>query len=249
MERDILYTPDGVEITVDAKWLHNLCRTIAREDAEAGGYDYDEASADAIYENMSEETTLDVLKEAFSDVAASKIASEDATVMVSISELGTLQKSISDFERELGRKASLVVRLQEDRYESDEDQFEILINGIIYSNYLSISEADDIVNAFIKGMQMAQMITVDTPAGKVIAGTNFDPGAPGIYMELVPKGHGEHIDLVTTEVKLNPDLRHDGEAENDLALYIWGDVSDESWTERKDYRRSDILEVLEEVSA
>ena len=249
MNKDTLYTTGGTEVTVDGKWLHNMCRTIAREDAEAGGYEYTEAAADAIYENMSEETTQDVLKEAFTNVVASGISSEDQTIMTSISRLGLLQDKITEYECEIGREIGIKVRLQEEMYEDEDDNFEVLIGGVIYSNFLSFDEADDIVAAFVKGMQMAQVITVDTPAGKVIAGKNFDPEAPGIYMEMVPKGYGSHIDLATSEVKVSPDLRHDGESEEDLQLYVWGQYSGpnaESWTDKFDYPREGLIEALGE---
>lgn len=88
-------------------------------------------------------------------------------------------------------------------------------------------------------------IVVETAAGTIVAEKNGDPGAPGIGMYFIPKGHDVEIDLALVEVKENLEYRTNGETCEDVALYIYGNYSRDEYTERIDYPREGILAALE----
>ena len=89
-------------------------------------------------------------------------------------------------------------------------------------------------------------LSVDTSAGRIVAEANGDPGAPGIALYFIPKGQECEIDLALVEVKENEEYRHSGETEEDVALYIYGDIDSDQFTERIDYPRKDVLKLLQE---
>lgn len=73
--RDVL-TFGGKTVCVDARWLHDMCREFAKEDmkycSKSPDADMIETYADAIYENMDEDTASYLALAAMSD-AKSKI--------------------------------------------------------------------------------------------------------------------------------------------------------------------------------
>ena len=93
---------------------------------------------------------------------------------------------------------------------------------------------------------MGNKIKIKTSAGTLVAETVDIAGAPSIALYFIPKDKIEEIDLCVAEVKEEPELWHDGETEEDVALYVYGDVTRDEWTDRFDYKREDVLNALEE---
>lgn len=91
---------------------------------------------------------------------------------------------------------------------------------------------------------MEKKIEVKTSAGTICAEVNGAPGAPGIYLYFIPKGTDVEIDLAGAEVAEDPNLRAERQTEEDVVLRIWGDVGDECYTQRIDYKRSDVVDAL-----
>ena len=147
------------EVMVDQCWLHKLCRKLASENSHAHGRmdskEMLETAADSIYENMNEDTVIDVLMEAFADVEESKIKATDFELIRSIDRLALMQKKINRTKKEYGVDFDIVVRLVRDYFLSDTDQFEILCNGNIYSNFICFDEAYSVISAILDGISMA----------------------------------------------------------------------------------------------
>ena len=95
---------------------------------------------------------------------------------------------------------------------------------------------------------MENKIKIKTSAGTLVAQTINMAEAPAIALYFIPKGKTEEIDLCIAEVKEEPELWHDGETEEDVALYVYGNVARDEWTDRFDYKREDVLNALEEYN-
>ena len=91
-----------------------------------------------------------------------------------------------------------------------------------------------------------EKLSVETSAGIIVAEKNGDPGAPGIALYFIPKGCECEIDLAIAEVKEDEEYRHSGETEEDVALYVYGDIGSDQFTERIDYPRADVVKTLKE---
>ena len=91
---------------------------------------------------------------------------------------------------------------------------------------------------------MEKKIEVKTSAGTICAEVNGVPEVPGIYLYFIPKGADVEIDLAWAGVVEHPNLRAKGQTEEDVVLRIWGDVGDECYTQRIDYKRSDVVDAL-----
>ncbi len=95
-------------------------------------------------------------------------------------------------------------------------------------------------------MEKENKIKIKTSAGTLVAEGNNGTAAPSIALYFIPKGKIEEIDLCLAEVKEEPELWNDGETEEDVALYVYGNVARDEWTDRFDYKREDVLNALEE---
>ncbi len=229
-QRDTLVLYDGTEVTVNAKWLHAMCRQMTRTQQEG----------------MSDEMSMAILSEAFANVRASGIKSRDKIVALNIFQLGVLQDKIRQTETSIGHSVRIIVRLQEYSMHSDEDQYEILCNGEGFAVYSSFADADTIIDALIMCMSMAPLIAVNTSAGQIIAEKLTDPVAPGLSMAFIPYGYGCQIDLALAECKEEEELRDEGASEVDLDLYVFEDLSQEGWTKHVCYQRTEVEEVLDD---
>ena len=91
-------------------------------------------------------------------------------------------------------------------------------------------------------------LTVYTAAGDIIAEATEDPGAPGIGLFWVPKGSNLEIELALVEVKQDPEYRHFPEdSEENVAMYIYEDVSSDQWTKRINYMKNDVDNLFADV--
>lgn len=91
---------------------------------------------------------------------------------------------------------------------------------------------------------MEKKIEVKTSAGTICAEVSGVPEESGIYLYFIPKGTDVEIDLAWAMVAEDPNLRAKGQTEEDVVLRIWGDVRDECYTQRIDYKRSDVVDAL-----
>lgn len=93
---------------------------------------------------------------------------------------------------------------------------------------------------------MENKIKIKTSAGTLVAEAIDSAEAPYIALYFIPKGKIEEVGLCIAEVKEEPRLWHDGETEEDVALYVYGNVARDEWTDRFDYKREYVLNALEE---
>ena len=86
---------------------------------------------------------------------------------------------------------------------------------------------------------------IKTPAGTIVIDKNVDPGAPGCWVVLRPHGTTEEIGLVYIEAKVNEEYRDDGEREDDLHIYTYGDPYREEWTTHNVIKHEDVVKVCD----
>ena len=73
---------------------------------------------------------------------------------------------------------------------------------------------------------------INTSAGKLCVYKSCDPGAPGVIVMLQPFNDGQEIDLVYIEVKEDPEYRNETDKPDDIHIYVYGDVTNEDFTEK-----------------
>ena len=93
---------------------------------------------------------------------------------------------------------------------------------------------------------MQNKLIVETKAGKIVAEATGVQGAPGICLYFVPKGY-EHcdFDMAMAEVKESAEYRNSGETDMDVSLYLWEDMSNDSYTKKMTFTRREMEETLD----
>jgi hypothetical protein len=89
-------------------------------------------------------------------------------------------------------------------------------------------------------------LIVGTKAGLIKAFKITDPAAPGIVVVLQPKGTRFEINLACAEVKEDPDIRHEGEKEDDVSVYLYGSTHSEDYTDKAVIQHDEIIKLLED---
>ena len=72
-------------------------------------------------------------------------------------------------------------------------------------------------------------LCVETPLGTLVAYAGTDPAYPGIYIDLQKNGFGTDAPLVLVEFT---ETEADMENEGNLISRIWGNVSEEDYSDR-----------------
>ena len=155
-----------------------------------------------------------------------------------------LQQLFSEYDRESAVKAvSKAMSTSDGEYHDDISDFTISKYGCairydgIYEDRLEVVDYD---------LPIPNRLEVETNAGKIVAEKNTDSGAPGVSIDLVPKGSWEQIPLLLTEVKHNQEYLVDDETPEDVCLYVFGDVKDEDFTDKVVIRKEELDKALKE---
>lgn len=90
-------------------------------------------------------------------------------------------------------------------------------------------------------------ISVDTPAGKIMAEKSTDPSQPGICVVFNPTGFKCEVDAAYVAVYKDPETQtSDKERPEDLVIFTYGNVYDKDYTTKSILRREDVVCALSE---
>lgn len=105
--------------------------------------------------------------------------------------------------------------------------------------------ADKLMDRLERWGLLEPEITVDTPAGELVAYAGTDKYNPSVGIMLRPKGlDGQEMDLAYAETKCK-ELLDDGESEDTVILYAYGDPYSEDYTNKHIITRENIKNALE----
>ena len=162
------------------------------------------------------------------DVTGSKVEAVDASPCEreSLAALARMQERAREAKAESGIDIQVSMDLAL-------TGFDVSVNGSETLSSLSTEEAaESLIAALAVGAAHARKLCVETQAGAIIAEALTDPGAPGIALELQPKGGSGVVDMALAECHESPELRKDGESEDDVLLYVWSQPFAEEWQDK-----------------
>ena len=204
-------------------------------------------------QEQHEEAPDRILDLALADVAASGLTAAGKSCFAkSVKFLSKIQKMAKDAYSRFGMTFNIEIKPTFDAKEnlalspfSDWDRYTIYVGGKVYKGNLSKKETGDIVMDLITGASICGKIKIHTSAGDICAELLDSSEAHAASLYFVPEGHTCEIDLAFAECKESAELRAEGDHEGDVNLYIYGNLLTDQWTDRVDFKRADVLSVLE----